>query len=176
MPFFRYRYLTAGECSLLRPIFQTALDYAAIRIYPRRFMPLQDARTAMSPNGFSYFPSGIYRTDFSQSDYLARNLFIHECSHIWQHRLGYPVLRCGICLALQGGYIKSAACRYRHLLAQQPHLSQYNMEQQAQIIADYFAGNRQDTILQRVLHEFIRQPENTDLLPQSMKLLRPVED
>ena len=97
------RYLTPAEIALIRPIFRHALDYAAIHIHGRRYLPLQNACTAMSPNGHSYYPRPLYRADFAHGTWQERHLFIHECSHIWQHRLGYPVHRCGVCLALQGG-------------------------------------------------------------------------
>ena len=44
------RYLTPAEIALIRPIFRNALDYAAIHIHGRRYLPLQNACTAMSPN------------------------------------------------------------------------------------------------------------------------------
>ena len=93
------RYLTPAEIALIRPIFRHALDYAAIHIHGRRYLPLQNACTAMSPNGHSYYPRPLYRADFAHGTWQQRHLFIHECSHIWQHRLGYPVRRCGVCLA-----------------------------------------------------------------------------
>lgn len=168
------RYLTPSEIALIRPIFQHALDYAAIHIHARCYLPLQNAHTAMSPNGNSYYPRALCCANFAHGTWQQRHLFIHECSHIWQHRLGYPVRRCGICIALQGGYIAHRAYRYQHLLTTRHDLAQFNMEQQAQIIADFFTQKMQhgheDAALKRVLQRFLRNPADASLLPRSMKL------
>nr|WP_314271360.1 type IV secretion protein Rhs [uncultured Kingella sp.] len=167
------RYLTPAETALLFPIFRRALDYAAIRIYPRRYLPLQNARTAMSPNGCSFYPAALYCRDFAQAGRALRHLFVHECVHIWQQRLGFPVRLCGICLALQGGYVRNRAYAYRHLLAVRNDLAQFNMEQQAQMIADYFCpitDGAADTDLARVLRRFLHDPADSSLLPQRICL------
>ena len=123
----------------------------------------------MSPNGSIYLPADLYHDDVSKQPAHWQSLWLHECTHVWQHRLGYPVLRCGICLALQGGYIKRAAYRYRHLL---PHYR--DLEQQACIVADYFIGlwytGRENPALAAVLQRFLQQPDNADLLPKSMRI------
>ena len=167
------RSLSEGECALLRPVFANALDYAAVRIVRGKFMPFQLRHVAMSPNGSIYLPADLYHDDFSKQPAHWQNLWLHECTHVWQHRLGYPVLRCGICLALQGGYIKRAAYRYEHLLPHCRDLSQFNMEQQACIVADFIGlwhTGRQNPALLAVLQRFLQQPNNADLLPKSMRI------
>ncbi len=168
------RSLSEGECALLRPVFADALDYSALRIVRGKFMPFQLRHVAMSPNGSIYLPADLYHDDFSKQPAHWQSLWLHECTHVWQHRLGYPVLRCGICLALQGGYIKRAAYRYGHLLPHCRDLSQFNMEQQACIVADYFIGlwytGRENPALAAVLQRFLQQPNNADLLPKSMRI------
>ena len=168
------RSLSEGECALLRPVFADALDYSAVRIVRGKFMPFQLRHVAMSPNGSIYLPADLYHDDFSKQPAHWQSLWLHECTHVWQHRLGYPVLRCGICLALQGGYIKRAAYRYGHLLPHCRDLSQFNMEQQACIVADYFIGlwytGRENPALAAVLQRFLQQPNNADLLPKSMRI------
>ena len=137
-------------------------------------MPFQLRHVAMSPNGSIYLPADLYHDDFSKQPAHWQNLWLHECTHVWQHRLGYPVLRCGICLALQGGYIKRSAYRYGHLLPHYCDLSQFNMEQQACIVADYFIGlwhtGQKNPALAAVLQRFLQQPNNADLLPKSMRI------
>ena len=168
------RSLSEGECALLRPVFVDALDYSALRIVRGKFMPFQLRHVAMSPNGSIYLPADLYHDDFSKQPAHWQSLWLHECTHVWQHRLGYPVLRCGICLALQGGYIKRAAYRYGHLLPHYRDLSQFNMEQQACIVADYFIGlwhtGQKNPALATVLQRFLQQPNNADLLPKSMRI------
>lgn len=168
------RSLSEGECALLRPVFADALDYSAVRIVRGKFMPFQLRHVVMSPNGSIYLPADLYHDDFSKQPAHWQSLWLHECTHVWQHRLGYPVLRCGICLALQGGYIKRAAYRYGHLLPHCRDLSQFNMEQQACIVADYFIGlwytGQENPALAAVLQRFLQQPNNADLLPKSMRI------
>ena len=80
---------------------------------------------------------------------------------------------CGICLALQGGYVRNRAYAYRHLLAVRNDLAQFNMEQQAQMIADYFCpitDGAADTDLARVLRHFLHDPADSSLLPQRICL------
>lgn len=170
------RSLVCGERVLLRMVFGEVLDYASLRVVCGKFMPMQAAHTAMSPNGAIYLPNDLFYHDFSHADWLAKHLFIHECTHVWQHTLGYPVLRCGICLALQGGYVAQAAYRYRHILSTHHDIAQYNMEQQANIVADYFIGLWQtgqgDATLARVLQRFLHQPNDKTLLPQTMRVMR----
>ncbi|MDK4679996.1 hypothetical protein [Kingella negevensis] len=172
--YLRRRYLTANECNLLRPIFKQSLDYAAMRVAAKCFMPFQAAQTAITPNGIIYLPQNLYAPDFAQSSWTLRQLFIHECAHVWQHRLGYPVLRCGICLALQGGYYKNRAYRYRHLLRDRQDIAQFNMEQQAEIIAEYFTVKFQhgieDPALKPVLQRFLHNPADSSLLPEKMRI------
>lgn len=81
----------------------------------------------MTPNGELYFRTW-YTNDFSVADYPLRHLFIHEMSHVWQRERGMNVIARGLV---------SFAVSYRYSLDGRP-LKRYSMEQQAQIIADYF--------------------------------------
>jgi hypothetical protein len=126
------RPLTPGEIALARRVFGAALDYDAVRIHARAYLPfgLQPARTAMAPNGHLYFPPACHQRDFSACDSGQQMWFIHEMTHVWQHQLGYWVrLRGAIRLGLGYGYT----------LAPTRRLSDYNMEAQGNLLADYFA-------------------------------------
>lgn len=167
--------LTPGERALLATVFGDALDTDAVRVYARRFMPFQAARVAMSPNGQMYFPrQTLYCDDFAAAALPRRALFLHEAVHVWQHQLGYPVLRCGFCLAVQGGYWRNRAYRYRHLLGSGTPFSRLNMEQQAAAVEDYFAarwrGRQADADLAALLHPFLDNPSDKRLLPEHMRL------
>lgn len=165
------RPLTEAERLLLHDIFGNALDTDAIRICAARFMPFQAASVAMSPNGYMYFPpQRLYCHDFACQAAPRRALFVHEAVHVWQRQLGYPVLLCGLCLALQGGYWRNRAYRYRHLLDRRPHFSRFNMEQQAQMVADYhqhlWQHGQTDAALHAVLQPFFDRPHDPALLPR----------
>lgn len=173
------RPLTRGERLLAEPVFRHALDYAAVSVCRRRFMPFQNRRTAMSPNGALYFPpaangeDGLYRADFSTADWPLKSLFLHEMVHVWQHRLGYGVLRSGILIALRGGYRRQAAYRYGHLLGSGAAFADLNMEQQARLVEDYFTlkwrDGTDDPARRRLLGGFLDNPADPALLPRSTR-------
>lgn len=83
----------------------------------------------MSPNGEIYFRKETYLKDFSSSTKSNQHFFMHEMTHVWQHQHGMWVRTRGLF---------SWASTYRHTINSNKKLSQYSMEQQAQIIADYF--------------------------------------
>ncbi|MFL6660196.1 MAG: Rhs element Vgr protein [Massilia sp.] len=112
-------------------LFGEAIDYAKVRIYSRRYLPfgLQPRDCAMTPNGHLYFHRSRCLLDFSKGSVQAQHWFMHEMTHVWQHQLGYPVrLRGALRLGLS----------YRYRLADDRSLSDYNMEAQGDLLADYF--------------------------------------
>jgi hypothetical protein len=110
-------------------LFRNAVDYARVRIHPRRYMPFQPRSCAMTPNGKMYFHRSCCLVDFSKGDPVARHWFMHEMVHVWQHQLDYPVrLRGAVRIGL----------RYDYELAQGRTLHDYNMEAQGDLLADYF--------------------------------------
>ncbi|KND55168.1 Rhs element Vgr protein [Candidatus Paraburkholderia kirkii] len=105
-------------------VFGDAIDYSKVSVYTCGYFPfgLQPPRTAMAPNGNLYFPRGCFRDDFSACDLGERMWFIYEMTHVWQFQLGYPV-----------------GLRYAYTLAEGKRFSDYNMEAQGNLLADYFA-------------------------------------
>lgn len=168
------RPLTIGEIAMARSVFQDAIDYARVRVVRGSFLPfgLQDQNTALTPRGSLHFMPAQYRDDFSREGNGGKLFFIHEMVHVWQYQLGYGVLLHGALLALRGGYIRRRAYRY------EAHaggvLSDFNMEQQGDLIAHYF-GARQLAIpayveklpqLQQILQQFLHDPADRSLLPR----------
>jgi len=130
-----YRYLTAGEICYSRMIFKDAISYSRVKVYNREWrvlLGLQKNDTVMTPNGNIYYPKGSFREDFSvewpASDGL--RVFIHEMAHVWQYQRGYFVKWNGL-----RSFNKS---RYSYELSEGKRLSDYNMEAQADLLADYF--------------------------------------
>jgi hypothetical protein len=124
------RPLTSGEVAMASLLFRDAVDYARVRIHARRYMPFQPRGCAMSPNGSIYFHRSRCLADFSVGDPAARHWFMHEMVHVWQHQLGYPVrLRGALRIGLD----------YAYVLAPGKSLSDFNMEAQGDLLADYFA-------------------------------------
>ncbi|MEZ3499343.1 type IV secretion protein Rhs [Pantoea sp. KPR_PJ] len=123
------RLLATGERQLAQSVFLSTIDYSKVWIHRESYLPfnLQDEHTAMTPNGEIYFQKE-YRDDFSQSTDELQHLFIHEMSHVWQRARGMNVIGRGLI---------SWLVSYRYTLDGRI-LSEYSLEQQAQIIADSF--------------------------------------
>jgi hypothetical protein len=125
------RGLTAGEIAMASLLFGGAIDYACVRVHDRRYLPLvQPKNCAMTPNGSIYFHHSCFLPDFSEGSPTVIHWFMHEMVHVWQHQLGYPVrLRGAIRIRLS----------YDYELREGALLSDYNMEAQGDLLADYFA-------------------------------------
>ncbi len=170
------RPLTPGEIEMCRRLFKDAIDYTKPRVHNREYLwfGLQPDNTAMAPNGHIYFNPKYFSEDFSDpSNPNNQWWFMHEMTHVWQHQLGYPVKWRG---ALRVGL------GYEYVLAEDKKLSDYNMEAQGNILADYFAlcvlrnpfamrqasyRNKPDApeLYKRVLAEFLRDPSDRGNLP-----------
>ncbi|MCU5773868.1 type IV secretion protein Rhs [Erwiniaceae bacterium BAC15a-03b] len=123
--------LTPGEIGLARRVFGGSVVYAKVWIHCGSYLPfsLQNKNTAMTPNGELYFRDQLYSADFSKENFLLQHLFIHEMAHVWQFQKGMWV-------KLRGAFSWSVSYSYDLDIAKKLH--DYPMEQQAQIIADYF--------------------------------------
>lgn len=123
------RLLTPGEITLAKTVFGSSIEYSTVWIHKDSYLPfnLQNEDTAMTPNGEIYFRNQ-HRNDFSKSTDNLQHLFIHEMSHVWQRTKGMNVI---------GRGLVSWLVSYRYTLDGRL-LSEYPMEQQAQIIADNF--------------------------------------
>lgn len=123
------RLLTLGEIALATSVFASTIEYSTVWIHRESYLPfdLQDEDTAMAPNGELYFRNQ-YQDDFSETLPYQQHLFIHEMSHVWQRARGMNVIARGLV---------SWLVSYRYKLDGRL-LSEYPMEQQAQIIADNF--------------------------------------
>jgi len=141
------RCLTAGEIAMARLLFGDAIDYSRVRVHNARYLPLvQPKNVCITPNGSLYFHASSYLDDFASASAQMQHWFMHEMAHVWQHQLGYPVrLRGAIRLGLSYDYELTAELR----------LCDYNMEAQAELLADYF---------------FLRFIENTDTAAYSPAL------
>jgi hypothetical protein len=183
------RPLTAGEIAMAKPVFKDSINYSAVRLHNEEYLPFgfQDDQTAMTPNGGMYFNPDMYAQypDFSQTQDYEKMWFMHEMVHIWQYQLGYSVTWHGFWIAVTGGYFGGRAYRVDRSDYKDPRdsskdspdlhktLPDFNMEQQAVIVSEYFgAKHLGDSGLsynlpfyERVLKEFIRNPKNAALLP-----------
>lgn len=118
------RPLTAAEIRMAQSIFTDQLDYAAVRILAARWVL---PRFAISPNGHVYFNPADWRTDFGDADLSTRSWLIHELVHVWQYQRGMAVVRRALLNR-----------RYRYALETGRDFLSYGIEQQAQLVQDYY--------------------------------------
>jgi hypothetical protein len=100
---------------------------------------------------------------------------MHEMTHVWQYQLGYPVKLMGLFVTSRG------APAYRYTLTETSALCDYNMEQQGEIISDYYVicvlGNpsavwsasnssKSPELLAATLESFLRNPADKKHLPR----------
>lgn len=126
-----FRNLTAGELRIARTVFKDAINYGMVKVYNGEYFPfgMQDDDTAVTPNGNMYWPKKIFKEDFSSQSPEIQNWFIHEMTHVWQYQMGMNVRTRGA---------MSWAANYEYSLPDYKTLADFNMEQQAGIVADYF--------------------------------------
>lgn len=121
----------------MQRIFGAGVDCDCVQIFRKSYFPcgLQPRNVAMAPNGHLYFhpESPLYREDFAlQSDLGLTGLFVHEMAHVWQHQNGQAVkYKAGLVLLTRRN-------PYAYRLVPGKALHRYNLEQQAEIIRDYF--------------------------------------
>jgi hypothetical protein len=129
------RPLTQGEITLAKTVFGDSIDYAAVKVHDRKYSFLQPAGVAMAPNGHIYM-NDIYRDDYA-ADAHRVGTFIHEMTHVWQfqNKVLNP-LHSGAALMLKHKF-NYGSC-YAYKLDGGKDLLDYNMEQQASIVEDYF--------------------------------------
>ncbi|WP_426339184.1 Rhs element Vgr protein [Pseudoduganella sp. S-14] len=156
------RPLTSGEIALARLVFGGAIDYQRVCIHNTRFIPfLQRKDVCITPNGELYFHISRYRPDFSLATEAEQHWFMHEMAHVWQYQLGYPVMWRG---ALRIGL------SYDYELSPHLRLCDFNMEAQAEVLADYFVMgclHKLDAALYHdVLRDFLRDPSSRANLPR----------
>jgi len=121
--------------ALARSIFGDAIDYGAVQIRRRTFMPLQPRGTTMAPRGHLHFhpEARHYCDDFAAASLSLQGHFIHEMVHVWQaqrHGSWFLLLR------------RHPWCRYAYTLKPGWKLEQYGIEQQAEIVRHAFLLRR----------------------------------
>ena len=112
-------------------MFGDAIDPEPVRIRRRRWWWLQPRRVTMAPTGHLHFhpASGNYCEDFSKAAPRQQAHFIHEMTHVWQsQRHGWWYL------PLVGPFQR----KYAYKLKPGKKLTDYNIEQQAEIVAHAF--------------------------------------
>jgi hypothetical protein len=123
------RNLTFGERVLAQSIFAEHLDVSKIKIVAHRLVL---PHYAISPNGHVYFNIQDWSDDFSEQSLMKQSWLIHELVHVWQIQQGLAVVRQAI-----------FDRQYRYVLEQGKQFLHYGIEQQAQMVQDYFIRRAQ---------------------------------
>jgi len=130
------RHLTTGEIAIARQVFGDSLNYEAVKIHDGAFVFFQPHHSGMTPNGEIY-AHDCFKADFSQGDANDRAFFIHEMTHVWQYqnKVLNPITEA---IKLNFKHKFNYAAAYEFQLDDKKDLTDYNMEQQASIVAEYF--------------------------------------
>ena len=168
----KVRPLTKGEIAMAWMVFEDAIDYSKVKVHaePYLWFGLQPKKLAMTPDGEIYFHESDAREDFSKQKPRQKNWFIHEMVHVWQYQLGYPVaIRGAIRLGLD----------YKYVLQKGKRLSDFNMEAQGDLLADFYTLKYLDApadmnqpdyryslkLYEEVLHDFLKNKKSKANLP-----------
>lgn len=118
------RDLTVGEVGIARSVFADKLDTTSIELCTHRLVV---KGYAISPNGNIYFHKDGLPDDFSTCSLGWRSWFVHELVHVWQIQQGIKVVR--------GALFDR---RYAYALQVGKDFFQYGIEQQAQMVQDFY--------------------------------------
>lgn len=168
----RKRHLTAQEIELARLVFSDGIDYTRVKIY-RGIPCLPALNVAVSPNGHIYFPRRNCPGDFACTAPHYAVWLVHELTHVWQYQHGYRTWLGGLMLSVKGGYRKRCCYAYPPP-AEIRRFADLNMEQQADLVAHYYAARflawpqyrNNLPHFETVLDGFLKNPHDTSLLPK----------
>ena len=128
------RVLTPGEKRMLFPIFGYTIDY------DQQIVARNDSHTGGEYNSFTpgYLPNmspHLWSWDYSLAPDDHAAVFVHEMVHVWQSGHGSHNLLRGFYLWVKYSDYEDS---YKYNLDSSARLSDFNMEQQAAIIEDYY--------------------------------------
>lgn len=118
------RNLTEGEKAIATSVFGHHLDVSNIKLCTHRFVL---KGYAISPNGNIYFHKDGLPNDFSELGLSSRSWLVHELTHVWQIQQGLKVVRHAL-----------IDRRYSYALKKGKDFFKYGIEQQAQMVQDYY--------------------------------------
>jgi hypothetical protein len=150
------RPLTADEVALARSVFGDNINYDRVRV---------DARSHLGPRHFGFAYVGFYFINCWGS--LTPDVFIHELVHVWQYqRFGSVYIpRALYAQRTPEGYHYGGPAALEEALQNGETLVNFNYEQQAEIVADFFR-------LQNSLRPAYCPPEHR-YLPLFASIIRP---
>ena len=130
------RPLTIGEKNLLVKVFKTMLPYGDILVHINS-AHIGGEDNSITPEGNPYFSPQHYKADFSLAALSDQWLFFHELTHSWQYFHNISPILNAIALAIAS--IGNYQGIYKYDLAGKTRMKDFNIEQQASLVADYFS-------------------------------------
>ncbi|MDD3597207.1 calcium-binding protein, partial [Sulfuricurvum sp.] len=166
------RNLTPGEINMLRDVFGDSINYSEVMIHPTG-LPAPGVTlfgNVYINSGTAFNPeSNQYQSDFSIADAKDQALFMHEMTHVWQSQNGYPTGPIGF--NLQSIYKTGVVNPYEYELDPNKSFKDYNMEQQAKLIENYFlTKDNLKPELKRLVEDFINSDKGIEWLPTKESL------
>ena len=162
------RKLTKNEVDLARLVYKDSIPYDKVWIFRGDLLGMPNSsNNAMTPFGDIYLPDNYYDNipDFTvniKSDNI--RWFIHEMAHVWQYYAMDLSVACrGIALKAKGGYEADAKAYAYDLFGvdAKKEFKDFNIEQQAEIIAHYFLVKHYPTTAKSLLSPLlISQQQN----------------
>jgi len=128
------RSLTEGEKVILRVIFAQTFPYEEL-VVSRNDGNLGGKRNSITAGTIAMFAIHIWQPDFTAASDFFKWTFIHEMTHVWQTFHGNSNQWCAIKLWWKYDKYDDA---YFYNLNDYESFSDFNMEQQAAITADYW--------------------------------------
>lgn len=169
------RKLTSAEIALATSLFKDSINYSLVKVHDHVYVEFQPDNSGMTPNGEIFASKGAYRKDYGIEKPDFRAFFLHEMTHVWQYQNNILHVKTSAILETLyqfGDYDKA----YFYTLSNEKGLIEYNIEQQASIVQDYYlvvkcglnfsdrvqnGGTKEDkkNLLKRVMGDFITDPK-----------------
>jgi hypothetical protein len=129
------RFLTSGEMALLQPIFVDTLPYKE-QIIGDNFAKWGGSSNSITAHNIPRFSPLLWTYDFSRAPDSHQWIFIHEMTHAWQWYHGENNVLSAVKLWTRYGSNYDDA--YDYNFDDGDSLFDFNFEQQACIVADYW--------------------------------------
>ena len=130
------RSITGGEEKFLRAVFVDTLPYSRQQVAPNTDN-LGGKNNSITPGSTPFMSTNIWCADFSDPSVskLPKSSFVHEFVHVWQFYHGITKLSA---MWLYVRNLGDYAQAYPYDLSDSDDLTDYNIEQQASIIQDWW--------------------------------------
>lgn len=153
------RILTIGEIEVIHGLFGNGIDCTKVRIYREKYAFFHPVDVTMAPNGDIWLhPESRLATssaaeDFSKAGLDYRAHFVHEMTHVWQFQHGIDPILQKLLMFFRHG----TRGGYHYDLVEGKIFTDYNIEQQACIVADMYLARCKEK-------SFANRPQGTPVV------------